>query len=130
MPRGGKREGAGRKPKREKYSGPINKAEKRIADRLPELLDNMFALAAGVTVQDVGADGTTDVYTRPPDRDANKYLIDRILGRPTERHEADVDVTSAGKQLGQVVFYLPDNGRDSTDTAAGGPAGNVPRDPG
>lgn len=89
---GGRRPGAGRKPKAEKYQTAIAKAEKRIADRLPELIDNLFALADGVTVQEMLPDGSTNVYTRPPDFKANAYLIDRIMGKPTERREIE-DVT-------------------------------------
>lgn len=92
MPRGGARPGSGRKPKRQKYATAINRAEKRIADRLPEVVDALLELAAGVRVvddqvDDQDGDKKPAVYTRPPDRDACKYLVDRILGRPTERHE-------------------------------------------
>lgn len=78
--------GPGRPAKKDKFAGAIAKAEKRIADRLPELLENMFELAAGVTVQEV-QDGQLRVYTRAPDRQANEYLINRIMGKPTERQE-------------------------------------------
>lgn len=44
---GGARAGAGRLPKAEKFARPIATAEKRIADRLPELVENLFALAEG-----------------------------------------------------------------------------------
>lgn len=47
MPRGGYRPGAGRKPTREKFKRPIADAEKRIADRLPELVDNLMHAADG-----------------------------------------------------------------------------------
>lgn len=86
---GGRRPGAGRKPKAEKYETAIAKAEKRIVDRLPQLIDNLFALADGVTVQETLPDGTTNVYTRPPCRRSNEYLINRIMGTPTERKEVE-----------------------------------------
>jgi len=44
---------------------------KRIADHLPELIDNMLRLASG----------------DPPDRAANEYLLNRIMGKPIERQE-------------------------------------------
>ena len=91
---GGPRTGAGRKPKSEQYARPIAAAEKRIADRLPLLIDNMFMLADGVTVQEMGMDGPR-VFTRPPDRAANEYLINRIMGKPIERHEHDIDAEIA-----------------------------------
>lgn len=86
MANGGARPNAGRKKKAEKFETAISKAERRICDRLPELIDNLFILAAGVTVQEIDKDGII-VYTRPPDRQANEYLINRILGKPTERQE-------------------------------------------
>jgi hypothetical protein len=43
---GGKRAGAGR-PAKPKHQAVIERAEKRIADRLPEILDNLFHLATG-----------------------------------------------------------------------------------
>lgn len=84
---GGARPGAGRKAKAEKFKQPIAKAEKRIADRLPSLIDNMFALADGVWVEETTLEGARIVYQRPPDRQANEYLINRIMGKPTDRKE-------------------------------------------
>jgi hypothetical protein len=76
----------GRPRKADQYAGQIASAERIIADRLPSLLVNMMTLADGVTVQEVTLDGLR-VYTRPPDRQANEYLINRILGKPTECRE-------------------------------------------
>ena len=78
---------AGRPKKSEKYGGHIAQAEDLIADRLPELIDNLFSLAAGVTVQEPTPQGGTKVYTRAPDRQANEYLLNRIIGKPTEAIE-------------------------------------------
>jgi len=83
--------GPGRPRKAEKYAGQIAATEDRIADLLPTLIANLLTLANGVMVQDVSPfDGSTLVYKEPPDRKANEYLIDRILGRPTQAIEADV----------------------------------------
>ena len=87
MANGGARPGAGRKKKAEKFETAIGKAERRICDRLPELIDNLFVLAKGVVVQEIDDDGVVDVYSKPPDRQANEYLINRIMGKPTERTE-------------------------------------------
>lgn len=85
---GGARPGAGRKKKADKFETAINAAEQRIRDRLPELIDNMFILAGGVVVQEVDEkDDIVHVFSKPPDRQANEYLINRILGKPTERQE-------------------------------------------
>lgn len=124
---GGKRAGAGRKPKAEKFAPQIDRAEKRIADRLPELIDNQFALALGGGIRtesryelargvlieayeqdengrivkvkrqlfpDAAEDALVLVEKKEvelgPDRAANEYLIDRILGKPTAIVEAEV----------------------------------------
>ena len=63
--------GPGRRKKADKFARPIAQAEKRIADHLPELIDNMLRLASG----------------DPPDRAANEYLLNRIMGKPIERQE-------------------------------------------
>lgn len=90
--RGGARPGAGRKKKEVKFAGVIADAEKKIADRLPDVIFSMFELAAGVTVQETTKKGEEVIYTRAPDYRACAYLIDRILGKPTEPIEID-DVT-------------------------------------
>lgn len=80
--------GPGRPRKADKFSGAVAKAEKQIVDRLPKLIENMIVLADGVLVEEVNiATGKPQVYQRPPDRQANEYLINRILGKPTERQE-------------------------------------------
>lgn len=88
----------------------IAEAEKVICDNLPQLIKNMITLANG------GYERVEEKYEPPeeailvpsggrrspkpelvlverkvsiaePDRAANQYLIDRLLGRPTERKE-------------------------------------------
>lgn len=44
---GGKRANSGRKPRAERFAKPIASAEKRIADKLPEVVDTLLALATG-----------------------------------------------------------------------------------
>jgi hypothetical protein len=84
---GGARPGAGRKRKSDKFAGQIAKAESRIADRLLDYLDNMEQLAAGIWMDEVDKEGERRLYLRAPDRQANEYLINRIMGKPTERKE-------------------------------------------
>ena len=92
MPRGGVRPGAGRKPLAEKYERPINLAEKKIADKLPFIVDRMLELAEGVKVLDVNlVTMEQSVYTRPPDRQAIQYLVDRIMGKPEAKIDHDVN---------------------------------------
>lgn len=88
MASGGARKGAGRKPKTELYRTAIQKAERRIADKLPDLVDRLMELANGVLVKEFDvATGEDRVYQRPPDRQAAEYLINRIMGKPTDRKE-------------------------------------------
>lgn len=83
------------------FDSAIAKAEKRLADRLPDLLENMLVLANGVAIQDTNSEGEPVVYTRPPDRAANEYLINRVMGKPIEKSESDVNLT------GGVTIFLP-----------------------
>lgn len=87
MALGGARPGAGRPRKSDKYAGQVVAAENQIADRLPQYIDNMARLADGIYRQDEDEDGNRYVYLTPPDRQANEYLINRILGKPTEKQE-------------------------------------------
>lgn len=118
----------GRPRKSDKYAAPVSKAEKKIADRLPELIDNMLRLASGgyERVEETwapagslyvgsGKDAMPMYPDLPPDqlvlvkrtvsiadkdRAANQYLIDRIMGKPTERQE----VTGPEGGAVEVVF--------------------------
>lgn len=85
---GGARPGAGRKPTALRFESQVRKAEKKIADNLPMLVDKAIELAEGVLVEDVNIiTMERSVYQKPPDLGAIKYLIDRIMGKPTERKE-------------------------------------------
>jgi len=79
-------------------------AEKQITDRLPSLIQNMLVLADGVRVTKTTSDGEEIVYSQPPDRGANEYLINRVMGKPTERQESDVDMNVSGG----VHIFLPE----------------------
>jgi hypothetical protein len=86
---GGKRNGSGRKPNADKYIGPISRAEQRICENLDDLIDLAFVRARGYMAKDVGPDGEVEYYETPPDLKAIIYLVDRVMGKPTERHEHD-----------------------------------------
>jgi hypothetical protein len=87
---GGARPGAGRKKKTVKFETQIQKAESMIADRLPWLVDKAMELAEGVYVEKPGLTGSF-IYQLPPDMGAIKYLVDRIMGKPTERKELTLE---------------------------------------
>lgn len=106
---------SGRPRRSDKFAGAISQAEQRIAQRLPELIDNMFHLAMGgyERVEEQWAPAGTlwvgsgdslrrmypqaqademvlikrTVSVADKDRQANEYLINRILGKPIERQE-------------------------------------------
>ncbi len=84
---GGPRPGAGRKPKGEKYQANILKAEKQIRDQLPLIVEAQIKLSLGLFEERITIDGTKVVYTVVPDRAAGQYLINRILGAPTQKQE-------------------------------------------
>jgi hypothetical protein len=105
----------GRPRKAEKFARPIARAEKQIVDKLPTLLARMLELADGVTVQEVEKDGVR-IYTRAPDRAALEYLVNRVMGKPTERQE----LTGANGGLlalaREVIIEVPaDESVDTTD---------------
>jgi len=84
MQRGGARPGAGRPRKAVLYVSPIRDAEGKICQRLPWLLDKLFELAEGVTMSDTDRSGKPRIYKTAPDRQSIEYLIDRVMGKPTQ----------------------------------------------
>jgi hypothetical protein len=112
--RGGARPGAGRPAKKVKHARAIARAEKRIADRLPGLVDRLFDLAEGLCLIDDSEelavlirrleehsdeperiaeilDGLKQVYGRAPSFKALEYLLNRIMGKPVEKQEHSGD---------------------------------------
>ena len=99
---GGARKGAGRpKGSPRIFNTAMKQAEGRailniaqqaqayLENRLLKNLNNLGALADGIQVKE----GDTPVYSVPPDRQSNVYLLDRYLGKPTERVEGRGEVT-------------------------------------
>jgi hypothetical protein len=99
---GGARAGAGRKANADKYARPISLAEGKIADKLPHIVDRMLELADGVYREQEMPDGAMLIYKTPPDRQAIQYLVDRIMGKPKEKSEQDVNLR------GGVTILLPE----------------------
>lgn len=141
--KGGRRPGAGRKPKKTKYELSVTAAEDKIVDHLPQILDNLLKLANGgfevvenkwmprsaFSLGDVIAMGAgkssedaTKAIEKPdelvlserktyyalPDRAANIYLVNRILGSPTQKQEL------SGPEGGPIpVEFLPEPAYES-----------------
>jgi hypothetical protein len=78
----------------------VREAEKKIRDRLPQIIDNLLILADGVTVEETTLEGETTVYKKPPCRQTNEYLVNRILGKPTEKVESE----NSGGMTVRVVY--------------------------
>ena len=77
----------GRPRKVELYGNHIRAAEDKIADALPEIIDNLLELARGIWFEETNVDGSKRVYRRAPDRQSNEYLANRLMGKPTEIQE-------------------------------------------
>ena len=78
--------GPGSRNRKRKFVRPIATAEKRIADSLPRLVDRLVELANGITIQQEDSKGP-EVYTLLPNRQAAQYLVNRILGQPSQQME-------------------------------------------
>lgn len=94
---GGARAGAGRKRAEVRVilDSAKDEADRLIAEHLPQAIRNIVTLANGVTVQVTNGDGTALVYTEKPDRAANEYIVNRAMGKPTEKTDADVKVSGS-----------------------------------
>lgn len=90
MARGGRRPGAGRKPKTEaRQEPPVKAAERKIRDRLPELVDVALDLA---------------IENRDPKMVV--YCIDRVLGKPAL--PIDLDIRRAADRLASATGADPE----------------------
>lgn len=98
--RGGKRPGSGRPPKRVVNLSPIRAAEKKIADRLPWLVDKLMELAEGIHEEKTIGDQAVIVYKRAPDRQAAEYLIDRVMGKATQTLDIAYQVEEIAADFG------------------------------
>jgi hypothetical protein len=115
----------GRPRKTDLYGGHIRAAEDQVADRLPHLMDNLFRLADGVTVQEEDREGNPRIYSRPPCRQSNEYLINRIMGKPVELQEISGPDGEA-LNTGTTVILLPPKELHADDQASAGTADSVP----
>ncbi len=146
--------GPGRPRKADKHAGAISEAEQQVADRLPELVANMLHLAnggyervdeewqpAGLVYVGSGEFARRAFPELDPDvlvmvkrkssiadkdRAANQYLIDRILGKPTERQELsgpDGDpIELSGPVLDQAAMELAEWRAHQTAMLSSGPS--------
>lgn len=72
----------------QRYVMAIRKAEKQIADRLPELMDGMIDLALGVRAED---GEKQQKYSKQPEYKALEFLISKVMPKSSERQVAKAD---------------------------------------
>jgi len=95
---GGARPGAGRKPKALQYQGEVTAVEERIVRMLPRLVDKLYEMAMDGDIR------------------ANRYLIERILGRiPLLEAAPSVDRSMPYSEQDFVVENLEHNINRSED---------------
>ncbi len=58
--------------------------DQKIEQALPGLIDGLINLSRGTKILEPTADDPLATYKVPPNRQAAEYLINRVLGRPTE----------------------------------------------
>lgn len=91
-------------PRRIKQAHAIERAELFLARKLPQHLQKLMELANGVVVlgkEDLEGDST--VYVTPPDRQALQFLIERGMGKATNKME----IAGEGGGPIQVLPWLP-----------------------
>lgn len=82
------------------------KVEKRIGEQFETLVDNAMQLAQGITVAEVQEDGGVKAWTEKPNLNAIIYLLDRLMGKPTQRQEIKDDksgITVIEKMIKQLA---------------------------
>lgn len=83
---GGKRAGAGRPRNEERFEPQIKKAHALIKKRWTEVVDALIDSAIGITFRETDEDtGGINIYTKAPDTKAAMYLLDRVMGKPTQQ---------------------------------------------
>ena len=90
---GGARLGAGRKKQVVKFASENELACAKISEKLPQLLDSMLTLCQTHTEIGYTKDGTPYEMTVKPDRQAIEYLLNRLLGKPTETMRGGIEAT-------------------------------------
>lgn len=116
----------GRPRNADKHAGAIAEGVQWIADKLPLLLEKQWELAMGVEVKEVDKRGKERIYTTIPDRAAGQYLIDRVMGKPTERQELSgpdgnpIELT--GPVLDQAALELAEWRAQQTAMLSNGPS--------
>jgi len=109
-------------PRSVKTSELIRQVNQQISREIPELIGKLFELAAGVQVK--GDDGEP-AYSRPPDRMAIEYLMNRVLGKPAGG-SSGITINEVNPTERSIMIVLPDNSRDPARLTVSKPACEPP----
>lgn len=88
-------------------SGSLNKGTQEIRAILAEridfgvVVDKLYELVQGVTVQETQKNGDEIIYTRPPDSKAAQILLEYGFGKPSQ----SIDLTSGNEPLSLTIGY-------------------------
>lgn len=79
------------------HQTPVQLAEAKIAQKLPWLVDKLLELVEGIEIERIDRQGQRRIYSQPPDRQAAEYLIDRVMGKPTQ----PIDVYDEARRIAE-----------------------------
>lgn len=98
----------------ERYAKPIRLIKDLIADNAMQIAQAMIDVAVGAKVIRKDDQGNEiGVYDKLPDVKAATDLLTRIMGKPTEYKEVEIN-SNVNKK---VTIYIPDNGRNVAGAA-------------
>lgn len=99
---GGRRPGAGRKPKVELLAGPIERIKADIEELAPLVGPSLRELVEGIWVEETDRKGNHRVYQQPPNLGAIVEVINRTLGKVTEKHEVTGELNLLLGAVGEI----------------------------
>lgn len=91
--------------------------EKKVSAKSKWIIDKIFELADGVYLVDKHDNKEVKYYKRQPDLQALIYLVNRLLGSPTQKSE-HVEETRGTLALEQIIHHLADRPRVLREAAA------------
>jgi hypothetical protein len=69
---------------RDRFRAQIEDAHDQIVSNLPLLVETALDIATGVLVEETDRDGETRTYRKEPNPAMLEYLMNRVMGKPTE----------------------------------------------
>lgn len=91
----------------------------KVGDKIDYLCEKLFELADGVWIFSKSPDGTIiKTYKREPDSKAIQYLIDRVVGKPTQQVETNTQNTGV-IQIQHIIKNLIDEKSSQSQLSEG-----------